>query len=419
MKWYCEKCKKMHEDEEMCPKIKSQLAKHPEWLVEAANFTTVAGEEVLINSQLLDKAAQGINKLAGTNLSYEGTQQFARDIQVFKRLNEEPFSRAGVFSTPESAKAYFENVLKVSETKPKALSSFEGKLTGYAQEVDWVRTKQGEISRLLEKSTLLENNAPGVDGVTVNRFTGKEISRTTIKASKNPMTSNSTGINDVKEAIEKGTATEKDIIFAPEGTEEAARKAGLKNPVIEKNSTEQINNSNKRLEQKILDGQATTAPTLEQVGSKMAQGAIVGAAVAVTVSAITTYVRYKNGELDKKEAFEIVGEDTLKGALVGGAMGAVTIFLPGGVIGFVAGMAIGVYFSKVCTNILDEIFGKGAYGAIMNASGYVYGMTFNLAEYYAKIELNNRRTRANISRANEVQTEIKSYFDYFEKMKGE
>lgn len=255
MKWYCEKCKKMHEDEEMCPKIKSQLAKHPEWLVEAANFTTVAGEEVLINSQLLDKAAQGINKLAGTNLSYEGTQQFARDIQVFKRLNEEPFSRSGVFSTPESAKSYFENVLKMSETNPRALSSFEGKLTGYGQEVDWVRMKQDEVSRLWQKSTLLENNAPGVDGVTVNRFTGKEISRTTIKASKNPMTSNSTGINDVKEAIEKGTATEKDIIFAPEGTEEAARKAGLKNPVIEKNSTEQINNSNKRLEQKILDGQ--------------------------------------------------------------------------------------------------------------------------------------------------------------------
>ena len=86
------------------------------------------------------------------------------------------------------------------------------------------------------------------------------------------------------------------------------------------------------------------------------------------------------------------------------------------------GMAMascGVYFSKVCTNILDEIFGKGAYGAIMNASGYVYGMTFNLAEYYEKIELNNRRTRANISRANEVQTEIKSNFDIFEQMKGE
>ena len=419
MKWYCEKCKKMHEDEEMCPKIKSQLAKHPEWLVEAANFTTVAGEEVLITSQILDKAAQAINKLAGTNLSYEGTQQFARDIQVFKRLNEEPFSRSGVFSTPESAKNYFENVLKVSETNPKALSSLEGKLTGYGQEVDWVIMTKSEISRLWQKSTLLENNAPGVDGVTVNRFTGKEISRTTIKASKNPMTSSSTGINDVKEAIEKGTATKEDIIFAPEGTKAAAQKAGLKNPVVEKNSTEQINDSNKRLEKKILDGQATTAPTLEQIGSKMAQGAVVGAAVAVTVSTITTYVRYKNGELDKQEAYGIVAEDTLKGALVGGAMGAVTIFLPAGVIGFVAGMAIGVYFSKVCTNVLDEIFGKGAYGAILNASGYIYGMTFNLAKYYEKIEANNRSTKSNIAKANKMQIEIQSNFDAFEQMKGE
>ena len=275
------------------------------------------------------------------------------------------------------------------------------------------------MSNLWQKSTLLENNAPGVDGVTINRFTGKEISRTTIKASKNPMTSNSTGINDVKEASQKGTATEKDIIFGPEGTEEAAKKAGLKNPVVEKNSSGQIQDSNKRLEQKILDGQASTAPTLKQIGSKMLQGAVVGAAVAVTISTITTYVRYKNGELDAREAFESVAEDTLKGALVGGAMGAVTIFLPGGVIGFVSGLAIGVYFGKVCTNILDEIFGKGAYGAILNASGYVYGMTFNLAEYYEKIEANNRRIKADVARADELQTEIESNFHVFEQMKGE
>ena len=189
--------------------------------------------------------------------------------------------------------------------------------------------------------------------------------------------------------------------------------------MVEKNTTEQINNSNKRLEKKILDGQATTAPTLEQVGEKVVQGAVVGAAVAITVSTITTYVRYKNGELDKQDALGIVAEDTLKGTLVGGAMGAVTIFLPGGAIGFVAGMAIGVYFSKVCTNILDEIFGKGAFGAILNASGYVYGMTFNLAEYFEKIEVNDRRTQAKIKRANEIQAEINTKFDYFEQMKGE
>jgi len=419
MKWYCEKCRKIHEEDEFCPRIKKQLGQHPEWLTEIADFTTAAGEEALITSQALDTAARGINKIAGTNLSYEGTQQFARDIQVFKRLSEEPFSRSGAFASPEAAKSYFENVLKAARDKPRALTSFESKLTGYGQEVDWVRLKQGEISSIWKKSMLLENNAPGVDGITINRFTGKEISRTTIKASINPMTSNSTGINDVKEAIEKGTATDKDIIFGPKGIESAAGDAGLKNPVLEKNSAEQIQSSNKRLEQKILDGQAVTAPTLQQVGQKMAQGAIVGAAVAVSVSTITAYVRYKNGELTGKEAFDNVAEDTLKSALVGAAMGGVTIFLPVGLIGFAAGMSIGVYFSKACTNILDEVFGKGAYGAILNASGYVYGMTFNLAEYYKKIEADNRTVKKNIESAKAAQRVIENNFDIFEQLKGE
>lgn len=419
MNWYCEKCKKIHTENELCPSIKTQLEMQPELLAEATNFITVASEEALVTSQLLDSAAQKINGIVGTNLSYEGTQQFARDIQVFKRLSEEPFSRSGAFSSAENAKTYFENVLKISENKPRALSSFEGKLTGYSQEVDWLRMKQGEIRSIFEKSSLLENNAPGVDGVTINRFTGKKISRTTIKASKNPMSKNSTGINDVKEAIEKGTATDKDIIFGPKGTEEAAREAGLKNPVIEKNTPEEIQNSNKRLEQKILDGQATTTPTIEQIGQKMAQGAVVGAAVSITISGITTYIRYRNGELTIEEAYKNVGQDTAKGALVGGTMAGVTIFIPGGIIGFIGGVAIGIYFNQVCKNILDELFGKGAYGAILNSSGYVYGMTFNLNEYYKTIEINERATSSNLREARQKQQDIERNFEIFEAMKGE
>jgi energy-converting hydrogenase Eha subunit A len=338
---------------------------------------------------------------------------------VFKRLNEEPFSRSGVFSSPENAKSYYENMLKIAEEKPHARISFESKLTGYAQEVDWLRKKQGEISSIYQKSTLFNSNEPGVDGETVNRFTGKTINRTTVKASINPMTKNSTGIKGIKEAIEKGTATEKDIIFGPKGTKAAAKAAGLKNPVIEKNSAEQIRTSNSRLEHKIVTGRAVTAPTLQQIGQKTIQGAVVGAAVAITVSAITTYVRYKNGELTRDEAFRDVAEDTLKGALVGAALGGVTIFLPVGVIGYVAGMAIGVYFSRVCTNILDEVFGKGAYGAILNASGYVYGMTSNLAEYYKKIKSNLAETKTNLETAEAEQRAIEENFKIFEKMKGE
>lgn len=419
MKWYCEKCKKIHLENEVCPRIQIQLKEHPEWLLEATDFITVAGTEVLVTSQALDKVAQGVNKLIGTNLSYEGTSQFARDIQVFKRLNEEAFSRSGVFSSPENAKVYLGNVVKLAENKPKAMTSFENKLIGYSQEVDWLRMKKGEITSLFEKNSLLNNNAPGVDGVTINRFTGKEISRTTIKASGKTMTKSSTGVRGVKDAIQKGTATEQDIIFAPKGTEVATRDAGLANRVVEKNTPDQIRQSKERLKQKIFDGQATTTPSIQQIGSKMAQGAIVGAAVAVTVSGLTTYIRYKNGELTPEEALSNVSEDTLKGTLVGAAMGAVTIFLPGGVIGFASGMAIGVYFNQVCTNLLDEVFGKGAYGAILNASGYIYGMTFNLAEYYKKIEMNEKKTHNNFAIAVANQKEIEKNFDVFEAMKGD
>lgn len=419
MNWYCTKCKKTHRDNELCPLIKKQLKEHPNWLKDSADFTIVAGEYALVTSQTLDQVAQQINRLSGTKLTYEGTHQFARDIQVFKRLNEEPFSRSGVFSTPENAKTYFENVLKISKDKPRALSSFESKLTGYSQETDWLRMTHGKLSSLLEKSSLLNNNAPGVDGITINRFTGKEISRTTIKASKNTFTPNSTGIKDVQKAIEKGYATENDIIFGPVGIKKAAEEAGLKNPVIEKNTVEQIRASNQRLERKIMNEQATNAVTSSQLTSKMLQGSIVGAAIGLTVSSLTNFVRYKNGELLRDEAFREISEDTVKGAITGNTLTAVTIFIPGGAIGFVAGVAIGLYIDKVCSNILDEIYGKGAYGAILDSSGYVCGLTFNLEEYYQKIQKNNLATKNNINYAKNIQNQIQQEFNIFEQMKGE
>lgn len=419
MKWYCEKCKKIHSNNEMCPRIQKQLKESPELLSEAATFTTIAGEYTLVTTNTLDTIAQGVNKLAGSNLSFEGTQQAARDIQVFRRLNEEAFKRAGVFSSPEKAKIYFENVQKLSETSPRTMESFTSKLTGYSQEADWVRLQQSKLSSVIQKSTLLDSNAAGIDGVTVNRFTGKTISRTTIKASKNPMTQNSTAINDVKEAISKGTATENDIIFGTKGTRAAAQKAGLKNPVIEKNTVEQVNTSNERLKQKVIDGQATTAVTAEQAAKKMAQGAVIGAAVGLTVSSITNYVRYKNGEQSQEEAFLEISEDTLKGALTGGALSGITLFIPGGPIGFIGGMAIGIYVNAVCKNLLDEIYGNGAYGAILNASGYIYGMTCNLEEYVNQIERNVKQTNHTIQRSRQVQAQIYDEFNLFEQMKGE
>ena len=96
-------------------------------------------------------------------------------------------------------------------------------------------------------------------------------------------------------------------------------------------------------------------------------------------------------------------------------MTAVTIFIPGGAIGFVAGVAIGLYVDKVCSNILDEIYGKGAYGAILDSSGYVRGLTFNLEEYYQKIQQNNLATKNNINYAKNIQTRYNRNLIYLNK----
>ena len=408
MRWYCEKCKSFHAEDEICPQIKIQLKKHPEWIPLAGDFTIVAGEEALITTQALDKVVQEINALTGSKLTYEGTQQYARDIQVFRRLNEEPFSRSGVFSTPENARSYYENVQRVAKDKPRALTSFESKLTGYSEEIDWLRKKHGQISSIWEKSELLSNNAPGVDGITYSRFTGKQISRTTIKASSNPMTKNSTGISDVRKAIDRQYATDEDIIFGPKGTKIAAEDAGLSNPVEEKNSVQDIRDSIKRQEGKIARGQAYTNPPVSQVAGHALQGAIVGGAVSLSVTAITTYVRYRNGEISRDQAYKTISEDSLKGALIGGTLGGTTIFLPGGTIGFIAGNVIGVYVNASAANFLDEVYGKGAFGMILDSTGYVCGMTYSLSYCLMEIEKNNQVIERNIQEASNTQKRIEA-----------
>jgi hypothetical protein len=77
-------------------------------------------------------------------------------------------------------------------------------------------------------------------------------------------------------------------------------------------------------------------------------------------------------------------------------------------------MAIGLYMTQACTNVLDEIYGKGGYGAILNSSGYVYGMTLNLAEYYKRFKANDIISNENIRKSVYEQQLIESNLDLFD-----
>lgn len=407
MRRYCPKCRKMHEETELCPNIALQIREHPEWLGEAVNFATIAGEYELITTNVLDSVAQKVNPVIGANLHFEGTHQISRDVQVFRRLNEEAFVRAGYFASPEAAQQYLENA------KPGQLTGLIAKINGSGHEVDWAREQAGKLSSVIERSELLNKNAVGVDGVVCNRFTGKEITRVTIKATQSKSGLN-TNVQQIIKAIKSDRLAPNETVYGVEGIREKlaqklakeieyARACGDEQlaqkltqaqnniKVIESGSPETVAQNRDRILEKIRDGKANTSITSEQFATKAVQGAVIGAAIELTISGITTYVRYKNGEITKEEAYREIGESTTKGALVGGALSGITLFIPTGVVGFVGGMAIGVYVSAATKNLLDEIFGKGFYEQVLHTSGYVYGTSTALVDAIQIIRANQKK----------------------------
>lgn len=405
---YCEKCRDFHEENDLCPKYKEQLKKHPEWLGEAANFANVAAQYQLITSQTLDGVAQTVNKLAGTNFAYEGTRQAARDIHIFAKLNSDSFRNSGQFANANAAK----------ETLSGASDGFKrylrGRLNGTGQEIDWLEWRSGKLDNLLYKYKLPDGNTVGYDGIKINRFTGKTVERITVKAAEGQAGLHQNAV-DIAKALEKGTLNPNDSVYGIDGIGDEIKKvldkriqlaqdqgnADLANKlkdaknnlkVKEMGSVDSVKDSTKRTTDKISKGKANTTVTGAELGEKIAQGAVIGAVVSLTISGITNYIKYKNGEISGEEAFRESGEDTVKGALVGGAMGGITLFLPGGAIGFVAGMAIGMYINAVCTNVLDEVFGKGVYEQILHSCGYICGTAKNAVELLGEFKENVLRT---------------------------
>lgn len=438
MSKYCKLCKELHMDNEMCPYHLQQLKQNPSLLTEAANFTSVSSQYHLVTSQTLDEVARGINKVAGTKLSFEGTHQYMRDIQVFKQLNVDGYSKSGVFENAKTAKSYLDNATQGQ------LDTLTKKLNGTGQEIDWLRWKNGQFRSLIEKSKLLGEemtNAPGVDGITLNRFDGKTISRTTIKAAESKK-GLGTNVNDILKALKNRTLNPTDTVAGIEGTDEALHKALTRNiekasqngdidyatrlkearahlKIQELNHTEGVKQSTNRLKDKIMKGQGHSTVTFQEVSKKTCQGAVIGAAVGLTVSSVTHYLKYKNGEISEKEAFQEVGRDTLKGALVGGAIATVSVFLPGGILGFIAGIAVGMYINKTLTNLLDEVFGKGSYAEILHASGYVYGMTISLADIIKRIEKDEIKIQTNENKSKAKSRKTNQNLNEFEfLMKG-
>ncbi|MFI3130334.1 hypothetical protein [Mammaliicoccus sciuri] len=409
---YCERCNELHKKTELCSDFKMQLKSDPNLISEAMNFSNLAAQHQLINTQALDNVAQSINKIANTNLAFEGSKQCARDIQVFQQLNVDAFKNTGVFNDPKMAQKY------VQEGGISIENNLKRKLTGTAQEIDWLRDRKGSMTRIYEKAKLVGEetaNAPGIDGVLENRFTGLKKGVSV----KNAISKKGLGTNvrDVLKAIDKGTINPDDIIVGTDGTktsvmkmlekniEKATRegntellekliKAKDKLKIKELGNFEKTKESTERLLNKTKNGEAYNSINRKVVAKQMRNGAVIGAAVSFSVASISNYLKYKNGEITREKAFLEIGQETCSGAVIGSAMAGLSLFFPPGLVGFTVGMGVGMYVSKTTQNVMNEIFGKGAFEQILHSSGYIYGTTMNLKNILTEIEKNEKKIEA-------------------------
>lgn len=410
---YCERCKEVHETTELCNDFKKQLQNDPSLINEAMNFTNLAAQHQLISTQVLDEVAMSINKIANTGLTFEGSKQCARDIQVFQQLNVDAFKNSGVFNEPKLAQRY------VQSGGTSIENNLKRKLTGTAQEVDWLRNRKGSLTRIFEKAKLVGEetaNAPGIDGMVKNRITGTESGVSV----KNSISNKGLGTNvrDVLKAIDKGTINPDDRIVGTKGTKNSVEKMLNKNidkavkegnqelleklkiakdkmKVQEIGNFEEAKNSTERLTNKVKSGEAYSRINSEMVAKQMKKGGIIGAAVSFSTSSLFNYLKYKNGEITREKAFAEIGQETCSGAIIGSAMGGLSLFFPPGAVGFATGIAVGMYISKTTQNVMNEIFGKGAFEQILHSSGYIYGTTMNLKTLLNEIEINEIKISEN------------------------
>lgn len=410
---YCERCKNLHGKEELCSDLKNQLQNDPNLISEAMNFTNLAAQHQLISTQALDGVAMSINKIANTGLTFEGSKQCARDIQVFQQLNVDAFKNSGVFNEPKLAQRY------VQSGGTSIENNLKRKLTGTAQEVDWLRNRKGSLTRIFEKAKLVGEetaNAPGIDGMVKNRITGKESGVSV----KNSISNKGLGTNvrDVLKAIDKGTINPDDRIVGTKGTKNSVEKMLNKNidkavkegnqelleklkiakdkmKVQEIGNFEEAKNSTERLTNKVKSGEAYSRINSKMVAKQMRNGGVIGAAVSFSTASISNYLKYKNGEITREKAFSEIGQETCSGAIIGSAMGGLSLFFPPGAIGFAAGIAVGMYVSKTTQNVMNEVFGKGAFEQILHSSGYIYGTTMNLKTLLNEIEINEIKISEN------------------------
>jgi hypothetical protein len=306
-------------------------------------------------------------------------QQYIRDLEVAKLLGEK-FSRSGIYTNAQNAQNWLNQRLEVN---PNNLNLIFNRIQGEGGgEVDVIRAINGSLKGLLYKAEYatnnlgnITNNVPGIDAIIKNRFTGKIVEQIQIKS--NWSTDSSVLKQTVSNFLKNENYNENIVLSGPKELIKIAKDMNIKNPTYTFGDINKNKESAERLIKTINKGKFSSNINFSGVAEKVGKGALIGAAVTISVSAISNYIAYRNGQISMNEAFNNIAIDGSKGAIIGGSLAGLALVFPPGVIGIGIGIVIGTGIRQ----IIEIAYGKGEYKKILDEINTTNNLIFGLTHF--------------------------------------
>ncbi|WP_106769625.1 hypothetical protein [Paenibacillus faecalis] len=130
-----------------------------------------------------------------------------------------------------------------------------------------------------------------------------------------------------------------------------------------------------------------------------------GAAISVGISGLLSYLQYKNGKITFEEMKRRIAKDGVKERLQAEQLAGLSLFIPGGVIGFGVGFVVGTSLRR----LLDEEYGDGMFGEVLSTTKAVHANVQLLANgtvYVAQItEMNGRALARAVSTVDDMSAD--------------
>lgn len=195
------------------------------------------------------------------------------------------------------------------------------------------------------------------------------------------------------------------MLVGPQELIDRAHEMGIPNPTKVMGTLQDNQNSVQELRNKVLNEELALNITAGEVTEKVVGGAVIGAAISVGVSSLLSYLQYKNGKITFEEMKRRIAKDGVKGAITGGALAGLSLFIPGGIIGFGIGFVVGTSLRR----LLDEAYGDGTFGEVLSTTKAVHANVQLLANgtvYVAQItEMNGRALARAVSTVDDMSAD--------------